>query len=625
MPIGLGNNITSLAAQRRLAETAGALSQVFERLSSGQRINRASDDAAGLAIADSLNAGARIYNQALRNLNDGVSLLHIADSAIENLAGIVVRLQELAEQAANGAYGNQQRKALDAEAQALRKEYFRISKTTTFNGLNLLSGELGAINLQAGFGEAAVLSARLGGAIGTGAFASHGSFSMGPNIFALTNGDFNGDGILDLVSSDPGTFGGIHVSLGLGDGSFGPSVSFAAGFPSSVLTGDFNGDGILDIVVADGGFGFSAANVFLGHGDGTFSEGISSDVGGYLASFTTGDVNGDGILDLVTVDYNDDTVKVLLGLGDGSFSAGISYAVGYGPRSVSLGDFNGDGVLDVVAANYSDGTVSVLLGLGGGSFAASVSYAAGPSGSVITGDFNGDGFLDLVTADYGGDSVSVLLGLGNGSFAAIVSYAVGHLPVSVMAGDFNGDGVLDLVTANRGDNSVSVLLGLGNGAFAPRADIGAAGGPGSLTLGDFNGDGILDIAAGGIDDGTVSVLLAETRDGVAPLLPFSLATSADARQALPILKQKLNQLSEQRAQLGAHQSRISVAVNVLQVTSENFKAAESRVRDADIPQEAASLVRLRILQQAASAILTQANQQPALALTLLEVTAGDLD
>jgi flagellin len=92
---------------------------------------------------------------------------------------------------------------------------------------------------------------------------------------------------------------------------------------------------------------------------------------------------------------------------------------------------------------------------------------------------------------------------------------------------------------------------------------------------------------------------------------------ADARQALPVFKQKRDQLAAQRGEIGAFQSRISVASNVLQVTSENFRAAESRIRDADVADETSKLLRLNILQQAASAVLAQANQQPALAIQLL--------
>src|SRR5690606_34410844 len=109
--------------------------------------------AAGLAISESLKSDRRVFNQGVRNFNDGVSLLNIADSSIESLSGIVIRLKELAEQSANGTYGAQQRKALDAEAQALSKEYSRIVHSTKFNGVHLLDGSLGGgIRLQGGYG-----------------------------------------------------------------------------------------------------------------------------------------------------------------------------------------------------------------------------------------------------------------------------------------------------------------------------------------------------------------------------------------------------------------------------------------------------------------------------------------
>ena len=93
MAITIGSNITSLRAQRTLGQTSSALSSTFERLSSGQRINRAADDAAGLAIVSALNADRRVYSQGVRNLNDGVSALNVAEGAIDSLSGIVVRLE----------------------------------------------------------------------------------------------------------------------------------------------------------------------------------------------------------------------------------------------------------------------------------------------------------------------------------------------------------------------------------------------------------------------------------------------------------------------------------------------------------------------------------------------------
>lgn len=134
--------------QRNLGKTTQELARSFERLSSGLRINRASDDAAGLAIADSLRSDRRVLLQGMRNLNDGISLISIAESAVTELKSIVLRVQELAGQAASGTYSTEQRIAMDNEAQALVEEFNRITETTDFNGINLFSNQ--TIAIQAG-------------------------------------------------------------------------------------------------------------------------------------------------------------------------------------------------------------------------------------------------------------------------------------------------------------------------------------------------------------------------------------------------------------------------------------------------------------------------------------------
>ena len=150
MAITLGSNIQSLQAQRRLGTSTNSLSNTYERLSSGQRINKASDDAAGLAIADSLRADQRVATVAIRNANDGISSIAIADSAMSEIGNVLSRLAELAEQSANGVYSNTQRSALSNEFTALGSEIERIAVTTNFNGVALLSGAAG-ITLQVGF------------------------------------------------------------------------------------------------------------------------------------------------------------------------------------------------------------------------------------------------------------------------------------------------------------------------------------------------------------------------------------------------------------------------------------------------------------------------------------------
>ncbi len=124
--------------QRSLGRTTNEMSRTFERLSSGMRITRASDDAAGVAIADSLRSSSRVANIGMRNINDGLSALSIMDGALNQQVGILVRVQELAEQSANGTFSFSQRSSLQKELESLRSEFFRIADTTIFNGIKLM-------------------------------------------------------------------------------------------------------------------------------------------------------------------------------------------------------------------------------------------------------------------------------------------------------------------------------------------------------------------------------------------------------------------------------------------------------------------------------------------------------
>lgn len=140
MAINIRTNVPSLLSQRNLDQASTRLNTAYERLSSGLRINRARDDAAGLAIAEALKADGRIASVAIRNASDGISIISIADQAIGQISNVLSRLAELAQQSSNGVYANTQRSALQNEFTALQSEIERIAITTEFNGLKLLSG-----------------------------------------------------------------------------------------------------------------------------------------------------------------------------------------------------------------------------------------------------------------------------------------------------------------------------------------------------------------------------------------------------------------------------------------------------------------------------------------------------
>ena len=186
---------------------------------------------------------------------------------------------------------------------------------------------------------------------GDGTFVSGGLVSLETGATAIAVGDFNGDGVQDLVASV--TRFGVSVLLGNGDGTFQAprSLETGRGDPSSIVVGDFNGDGVQDLAT-------SGVFVFLGNGDGTFQPPRDFPAGSSNESVAMGDFNGDGRLDLAVANSgraaqeneNPGNVAVLLGNGDGTFMVAPDLVAGSGPESVAVADFNGDGVADLAVA-----------------------------------------------------------------------------------------------------------------------------------------------------------------------------------------------------------------------------------------------------------------------------------
>jgi len=607
--VTFGSNIASLKAQRQLGKATADVRTVSERLSSGLRINHASDDAAGLSIASALNADRRVLDQGIRNLNDGISLLNVADGATEQLSTILIRLKELAEQAANGTYGSKQRKALDSEAQALSKEYFRIVQTTSFNGQSLFSPSMGQLGLQGGYGSNGAITGSLGGAAGTGGFGTYSDISdilASRTTPSVALGDINGDGELDLVDT-------TRVALGRGNGTFQTGVTYDAAGGVSVLVRDFNNDGFLDIL----DMGSGHFTVFLGNGNGTFRAGQTSPLGLSSYSLAAADFNGDGILDLVR---GQGDVVLSFGRGDGTFDADVTISTGYiGRLDYSLGDINRDGVTDIVTTGYHSGSGmsfdSVFLGRGNGSFAPEVTYVTSTDAyAVKLGDVNGDGILDLLDTESG--ALDVRLGNANGTFGARVNFALGIEFESMALGDLNADGLLDVVSGGGENASLTVFFGNGNGSFkAAQTYTMEADFSDTIVLGDLNSDGVLDVlSAGRLNAG---IRLGLTTSGISPLLSFSLESRADALQALNQFDSSLKRINTQRGTIGALQSRVGTAISNLQTSTENYASAAARITDADYAETSAELARSQIIQFASTAVLAQANQQPSLLLRLL--------
>jgi len=318
-------------------------------------------------------------------------------------------------------------------------------------------------------------------------------YNVGHLPSAVATGDFNGDGIPDLVVANENN-NNVSVLLGNGDGTFQQQTTWATDqVPESIVVGDFNGDDIPDMAVAD--TNGNCVSILIGNGDGSFQNEITYPVGHGPVSIATGDFNNDGVADLVVADYTAPDVSVMLGNGDGTFQAASPFPAGSGPRSVVVGDFNSDGFMDLAVANVDEATVSIFLGNGDGTFQPqSTLVTEGGPYSLATADLNNDGILDLVVANRNSNTVSIFLGNGNGTFQNQVNLPTGLAPDAVVVGDFNGDGIPDLAVCNQFDGTISILLGEGNAVFSPQQTYATGFNAYSLVAGDFNGDGLTDLA-----------------------------------------------------------------------------------------------------------------------------------
>lgn len=596
--IKINSNIASLNAQRRLSQSSRSLSESFSRLSSGLRINKASDDAAGLAISNGLLLDARVYSQGIRNVNDAVSLLNTAEGAATELKSLLLRNRELASQAANGTLSFTQRQALNAEANALVAEYNRIVSSTSFNDSLLIDGNFATLSVQAGYGANGTIAfdvgGELGSEVGTGTIVSEEIIGAVNGTNDLLAGDINGDGITDIIA---GNYGGAGVQVFTNDGSGNFSSSNLAtgiGDVASLDRGDFNGDGELDIVA---GTGTSVVGVLLSNGDGTYSTFSFPDGGGAVGDVSAADFNEDGFDDLFYTSGG--RLVVTLSNGDGTFKAGniISPLLGFG----GVADFDRDGSFDLLTAD------GIHFGNGDGTFLSPTAVPAPVAGGRIA-DFNNDGYDDL----YAGDSV--YLNDGNAGFSLSVS---GLLTTSA-ALDVTGDGILDLVGTDSGN--VVIIEGVGDGTFLQETTFAATNpDPIAFVAADFTGNGAIEIV-GGEDTfgfGTDLSMFTQETETTSRIAQVRLFTADEALAAMDTIDAQLETLSAELGVLGANRSRLSSTLSTLTSARENYTAAASQIRDVDVAAEAARLVRHQILQQAGVAVLAQANATPELALQLL--------
>ncbi len=346
----------------------------------------------------------------------------------------------------------------------------------------------------------------------SGVFRAAPLSGMGSRPTALEVGDLDRDGVLDVVVTNTGgSQNVVTIGIGFGDATF---IEFRQaevdvnGLPGELELADFDGDGIGDVAAVN----TNEAVLVLMRGGGSRGDvlgdtGPEIPVGGAPVDVTSGDLNGDGALDIVTANEETEgsqgTVSVLLGAGDLSFTRvdhdpgieGVQDLVGQlGTSTVVVVDIDKDSALDIIALNRTSESLSTFLGEGDGSFSDAETLLVPGAQHFAMADVDSDGNLDFVGCLTNSDRVEVRLGNGDGTFRGSQTYRVGSAPIRVGIHDVTGDGNLDIVAANSRSQDASILHGDGAGGFAAARTYVVDAEPRRLAFGDFDGNGRDDVA-----------------------------------------------------------------------------------------------------------------------------------
>lgn len=288
-------------------------------------------------------------------------------------------------------------------------------------------------------------------------------------------------------------------------GSFAGQVNYAVGgVPYRAVVADFNADGKSDVVT--GNYEGDSISILMGNGDGTFATSIALPAGDGTESPVVADFDGDGKLDIAAANLLDSTISIFLGNGAGGFAAPASYGVGFNPHAVVVADLNGDGKLDVASADGSQGTISLLLGTGSGTFlpATQIGTDCPNPRDLVTADFDGNGSADFALTCQGAASIAILLGNGVGGFGAPTLVPVGMEPFGISLGNFDAGTSADLAVAVIGSDKVAILLGNGNGTFTAGMSLSGIYRPRDTRAADLDADGNQDLM---VVDGADNLIL----------------------------------------------------------------------------------------------------------------------
>ncbi|MBF8767353.1 flagellin [Pseudomonas putida] len=562
MALTVNTNITSLGVQKNLNRASEALGTSMSRLSSGLKINSAKDDAAGLQISNRLTSQIKGLNVAVKNANDGISIAQTAEGAMQETTSILQRMRELSLQSANGSNSDKDRSSLQQEFTALTGELNRIASTTTFGGRNLLDGSFGSTSFQVGANANETISFGMKDVSATGLQGSYSSASV-------TGGNMSG-----MVASMTGGITTMGATTVVG-------VAGAGYVPTGNEKLSING---VDITLAatDVDNEKVAAKIT--------TQLTAAGVTGFTVSATASDqlsiVNASGPVTIAGADAN----KFGLTVGTTSNET-VGTSVPGKAGAFKIND------IDVTWTNAQD--VDAIL--------AQINGKPGIGKAEIV-----DGRISITSKDGSKLELTDGTGVNSGSLAKL-GLSSGTTDVKMSADTSLKIGATEIKIAKGSDMDavVSAINSASAGVSASKTD------DGKLLL---SGNKDIAITAGskgslgdlGLQDGLTSAVVTQTT-----VSDLNILDAASSQQAIQALDAAIQQVDSQRAQLGAVQNRFDSTVANLNSIAENSTAARSRVQDADFAAETAELTKQQTLQQASTAILSQANQLPSSVLKLL--------
>lgn len=653
MPQIINTNIMSLNSQRQLNKSQLMQNEAMERLSSGLRVNSAKDDAAGLAIATGMESQIRGINQAIRNANDGISMSQTAEGAMDEMTNILQRIRELSIQAANDTNSASNRASIQAEVDQLYDELDRIATVTQFNGVNVLDGSVGSTTLQIGanagenltFSIASVTTRDLnlnavsglgelnGGRVNTNSATLANEVTInGVAISAVANGSDRAVSMAAAINASSGITGvtasAYNAVEGVGNQS-GVTSNLVINGTAIGATGSMKE--LVDTINRDvAGVVASIANngaLVLSNDNG---KSIDISAGGSEVGIVNGNYNG--FLALSSADQS----EITLGLGSASTASAtqlqqFGFNLAEGSSKITGGEVTGTAITGADGIQINGVDLGEVTGTSAADKAFAINAISDQTGvtASATTEIQYEALISALAAETAFTINGLTLDLSSATIVSlddVVSTINSSGIQGVVATADNTTGRLILTSQSGGD--ISIFTASGDVFNDTSGTIVNTNGATQLTRGaiTLTGEGGKDVV---VTSNANSEAAKDTALAKLGLIDFggssaaigtglSVLTVANAENTINRVDAALQKVSDSRAQLGAVQNRLASTISNLENVSQNLSASKSRIVDADFAAETSKLSKAQILQQAGTAMLSQANASTQNVLSLLQ-------